>query len=175
MKIEEYAWNEHEQKLKRKQIGFRPSSPKIKIVDDIHLRNLIEERIESLPQKEVAKWALKLSLEYLVFLDEHLKDDPRINLGIKTLEERIEGNIRAYDLRQVGFLVNQLAKESKTDKSKYSARTFAQAIATGHMRGHAMVCSDYAIKVTNGLTDNSLEMATKERERQLEMFSKWLK
>lgn len=171
MKIEEYAWNKHEQKLKRKQIEFRPSSPKIKIVDDTQLRNLIEERIESLPQKEVAKWALELSLEYLVFLDEHLKDDPRINLGIETLEERIEGSKRAYDLRQVGFLVNQLAKESKTDRSKYSARTFAQAIATGHMRGHAMVCSDYAIKVTNGLTDNSLEMATKERERQLKILT----
>jgi len=78
-------------------------------------------------------------------------------------------NIRAYDLRQVGFTVNELAKESETNISKYSARSFAQAIATGHMREHAMVSSDYAIKSVNILTDNSLGASTKERKRQLKI------
>ena len=90
-------------------------------------------------------------------------------MGIETLEKRMNRNIKAYDLRQVGFTVNELAKESKTNISKYSARSFAQAIATGHMRGHAMVSSDYAIKAVNTLTDNSLDASTKERERQLKI------
>lgn len=54
--------------------------------------------------------------------------------------------------------------------SRYAARSFAHAIATGHMRGHAMVSSDYAIKVVNLLTSNSLEASTKERRRQLKIF-----
>src|SRR5699024_4030578 len=131
--------------------------------------NKIEEELEKLSQKLLAQWALNVAVPYLDYLDNHLKDDPRICLGIETLEKRIEGHIRAYDLRKVGFTnhkllyallfvfhiraydlrkvgftVNELAKESKTNTSKYSARSFAQAIATGHMRGHAMVSSDYA-------------------------------
>lgn len=86
------------------------------------------------------------------------------------MENRIEGNIRAYDLREVGFTVNKLAKESKSDVSKYSARAFAQAITTGHMMGHALVSSDYAIKVTNLLIHNSLEATIEERERQLRII-----
>jgi hypothetical protein len=170
LKLEEYAWNKHEQKIKAEQTEFKYSDPKIKIADNIELRNTIEEALEKLPQKLLAKWAFRVASIYLDYLDSHLKNDPRINLGIETLEKRIEGNIRAYDLRKVGFDVNKLAKESKSDVSKYSARSFAQAIATGHMRGHALVSSDYAIKVINLLTHNSLEAATKERERQLNII-----
>jgi len=107
-------------------------------------------------------------------LDNNLKNDSRIELGIETLENRIEGSIRAYELRKIGFIVNELAKESKTEVSKYAARSFAQAIATGHMRGHAMVSSDYAIKVVNSLTSNSLNASTEERRRQLKLIDNLL-
>ncbi|MEK4004294.1 putative immunity protein [Paenibacillus sp. FSL H3-0333] len=169
MKLEDYAWNTHEQILKEAQIEFKHSSPKIKIIDNSNLRNRIEEALEKLPQKLLAEWALRVATPYLDYLDDSLKDDPRIHLGIETLEKRIDGRIRAFDLRKVGFVVNELAKESKTEISKHAARSFAQAIATGHMRGHALVSSDYAIKTTNSLTNNSIEASTKERERQLKL------
>jgi len=171
--LDDYAWNKHE-RTRKEEVGFTNSQPKIKIVDDTNLRNKIEEELEKLPQKSLAQWALDVTTPYLVYLDNHLKDDPRINLGIETLEKRMERNIRAYDLRKVGFTVNELAKESKTNISKYSARSFAQAIATGHMRGHAMVSSDYAIKAVNTLTDNSLDASTNERERQLKIINELL-
>ncbi|MEJ9225464.1 putative immunity protein [Priestia aryabhattai] len=65
------------------------------------------------------------------------------------MQKRIEESIRAFDLRKVGFIVNELDKDSKPDVSKYSARSFAQAIATGHMKIQAMVSSDYAINKGN--------------------------
>ncbi|WP_462420924.1 putative immunity protein [Salinicoccus sp. Marseille-QA3877] len=174
MKLEEYAWNKHEQKMKVEQTEFKYSNSKIKIIDNIELRNEIEVSLEKIPQKFLAQWALRVASVYLDHLDGHLKNDPRIKLGIETLEERIEGRVRAFDLRKVGFVVNELAKESKSDISKYSARSFAQAIATGHMRGHALVSSDYAIKVENLLTENSLDASTKERERQLKIIDELL-
>ncbi|WP_422124605.1 putative immunity protein [Planococcus sp. X10-3] len=174
MNLEEYAWNKHEQKIKAEQEEFKYSSPKIKIIDNMELRNRIEETLEKMPQKFLAQWALRVASVYLDHLDIHLKNDSRINLGMETLEKRIEGNIRAYDLRKVGLIVNELAKESSSDISKYSARSFAQAIATGHMRGHALVSSDYAIKVENLLTENSLTASTKERTRQLKIIDELL-
>lgn len=171
--LDEYAWNKHEQK-KKEQLEFTNSQPKIKIVDNTNLRNKIEEELEKLSQKLLAQWALNVAVPYLDYLDSHLKDDPRICLGIETLEKRLEKHIRAYDLRKVGFAVNELAKESKTEISKYSARSFAQAIATGHMRGHAMISSDYAIKAVNTLTNNSLDASTDERKRQLKILGELL-
>lgn len=167
MRIGDYAWNKHEQEMKLKQKNFNPSMPKIKIIDNEKMRIEIEEKLEEFPQKILARWALRVSSNYLNMLDEHLIDDPRIQLGIDTLEQRIHGNIRAHDLRKVGFTVNELAKESKSDISKYAARSFAQAIATGHMRSHALVSSDYAVKVSNLLTGNSKKGASLERENQL--------
>src|SRR5690625_465703 len=171
--IEDYAWNKHEQKMKQ-QAEFTHSNPKIKIIDNKELMNKIEENLEKLPQKILTQWALNVATPFLDYLDNHLKNDSRIELGIGTLEKRIQGSIRAYDLRKIGFIVNELAKESETEVSKYASRSFAQAIATGHMRGHAMVSSDYAIKVVNSLTSNSLDASTKERRRQLKIIDNLL-
>ncbi|MGP4066118.1 putative immunity protein [Oceanobacillus sp. M65] len=170
MNTDDFAWNKHEKKAKE-QTKFTYSSPKIKIIDHNELRNKIEEELENLPQKLLGQWALKVANPYLDYLDTHLKDDPRIILGREALEKRLNGTIRAYDLRKVGFTVNELAKEAKSNVSKYSARSFAQAVATGHMRGHAMVSSDYAIKVVNLLTNNSLDASMKERKRQLAIIN----
>ncbi|GGO00998.1 putative immunity protein [Saccharibacillus kuerlensis] len=170
MNIEEYAWDKHEQKLKQ-QTEFTYSEPKIKIVDDSDLRKKIEAALEELPQKLLAQWAVQVSAEHLHDLDHHLKNDPRIELGLETLQKRMEGSIGAYELRKTGFIVNQLSKESKTKTSQYAARSFAQAIAVGHMRGHALVSSDYAVKLVNLLFNNSLEAATRERQRQLKILN----
>ena len=81
MNIDEYAWNKHEQKTKE-QTEFTYSKPKIKILDNYELRNKIEEELEKLPQKLLIQWALKVAIPYLDYLDNHLKGDPRIDLGV---------------------------------------------------------------------------------------------
>ncbi|MDE6242015.1 MAG: hypothetical protein K2M08_06330 [Anaeroplasmataceae bacterium] len=42
------------------------------------------------------------------------------------------------------------------------------AVASGHMKEHSMVASDYAIKVIDLMYDNDLEKVTEERLWQLE-------
>lgn len=96
-----------------------------------------------------------------------MKKDDRIIQAENVFKNRINGTCNAYQLRRVGFLANELARESETEISKYSARVFAQAIAVGHMRGHAIVSSDYAIKVINLLYPNSLSNTIVERKKQI--------
>lgn len=81
MKLEDYAWNKHEQKVKEEQTEFKHSNPKIKIIDNTELRNKVEQDLEKIPQELLAQWALKVATPYLDYLDDHLKDDSRINLG----------------------------------------------------------------------------------------------
>jgi hypothetical protein len=42
----------------------------------------------------------------------HMSSNLKKLTGMETLEKRITGDIRAFDLRMVGFIVNELAKES---------------------------------------------------------------
>ncbi|WP_438716051.1 putative immunity protein [Enterococcus sp. AZ109] len=60
-----------------------------------------------------------------------------------------------------------MAQESSSELSKYAARIFAQAVATDHMRGHALVSADYGIKVINLLFPMDLLQVTQQREMQL--------
>lgn len=54
-----------------------------------------------------------------------------------------------HDVRQIGFRIHQMAKENDNLLMQTSLRVVGQAVATGHMKEHAMVASDYAIKVIN--------------------------
>ena len=88
------------------------------------------------------------------------------------LEERIAGKVSACKLRQAGFLAQQLSQQAKSPVSKYAARVFAQAVATAHMRGHAIVSADYAVKVVNLLSPADIVAVRKEREKQMALAIK---
>lgn len=167
MDLELYSWNQHERKLKKEgKIKF-PSRYKIPIKDNLELRTDLEEILEVLPHKVLCLWALEYAKNFLNFFDEHLKDDARIFDSEAILLKRVQEKAGAFELRQAGFLANQLAKESKSEIGKISARVYAQAIATGHMRSHAIVSSDYAIKLINLLYPGDSHIVLEERKKQI--------
>lgn len=127
--------------------------------------------------KLVAKWTIKNSQPFLSFIDigdNELKVSI-INETTGILNKRISGEISVHILRNAGFLANQLGQQSINELSKYSSRVFAQSIATGHMRGHAIVSSDYSIKVINILFPKDMVKVEEERNRQIELAIQILK
>ena len=56
-----------------------------------------------------------------------------------------------------------MAKASKDDMTRTALRVVGQAVATGHMKEHAMVASDYAVKVVNLLYPNDIDAVKNER------------
>lgn len=95
-----------------------------------------------------------------------------ITTAKSVLLKRIDGQASAYELRQAGFLANTLAKEAVSETGKFAGRVFAQAIATGLMRGHAIVSADYAIKVVNLKHPNDMEAVIAGRKQQIQLVSK---
>ncbi|WP_166627105.1 putative immunity protein [Jeotgalicoccus sp. S0W5] len=171
MNLNDYAWNNHEKRLKENNKITIPSKYKIKIKDDIYLRIKLENLLETFSQKMLAEWALlnaKRFIKYIDVSDEHLKKSV-IDTAEDIFYKRLNGSVNAYELRQVGFLANKLSKESTSDLSKIASRVFAQAIATGHMRGHAIVSSDYAVKFVNLEKDNCVDSVVDERNEQLNL------
>jgi len=78
-----------------------------------------------------------------------------------------------YDVRQAGFKIHKLARECDSEIKKTALRVTGQAVGSGRMREHAMVASDYAIKMICLISSNDFEAITKEREWQLNELQKF--
>ncbi|QQK08054.1 putative immunity protein [Miniphocaeibacter halophilus] len=167
MLIEEYAWNLHEQDLKLKN-GNLYSASKIKLKDDKLLRNKLMIILEEITQFQLVIWAINISMPLLKYLDNNLQNDPRIEKALDILTQRLKDQLKVSVLRNVGFEINRLSKESTSEISKIAAKCFSQAIAVGHMRGHALVSSDYCINLANLLNKSP----TVERQGQIDIAKK---
>jgi len=143
------------------------SKVKIKIKDLVELREQLDCIYESKSQIQLAQWALNLAKHILELVNYEYKTDTVIQDGFATNEKWQIGEARMHDVRQAGFKVHKLARESTDIITQNALRVVGQAIGTGHMREHAMVASDYAVKVINLKFTEDMEAVKKEREWQI--------
>ncbi|MBQ3273407.1 MAG: hypothetical protein IJH44_09260 [Solobacterium sp.] len=80
-----------------------------------------------------------------------------IREGFPINEQRQNDNARMHDVRQASFEIHRLAKASEDIVVSSALR------AAGHMRQHAMVASDYAVKVINLLYPDNMDAVRQER------------
>jgi len=140
---------------------------KIKLKDIVELREQLDCIYESKSQIQLAQWALDLAKHILELVNYDYKNDAVIQDGFATNEKWQIGDARMHDVRQAGFKVHKLARESTDIITQNALRVVGQAIGTGHMREHAMVASDYAVKVINLKFTEDMEAVKKEREWQI--------
>jgi len=151
-----------------------PTKIKIKIVDNSKIRAEIDELYEKMSQVDVAKWSLLLAKHILDIADIDYNSVDEIVEGFNVNELWQVGRARMHDVRQVGFKVHKLARECEDEIKKNALRVAGQAIGSGHMREHAMVASDYAVKTIGLISFNDFDVITKEREWQLNELKKFL-
>ena len=177
MKSEDYAWNTHERECYENGQMSLPSPYKLKILDDGQKRLELEQILVELPQKQLAQWAMQHATRFIALIDigDNLKKQQILTQVQKVFEERLAGNVSAYELRKAGFLAQQLSQQAKSPVSKYAARVFAQAVATAHMRGHAIVSADYAVKVLNLQCPDDMQAVVSERKQQIRLAKEWQK
>ncbi len=141
---------------------------KIKITDNINLRKQLDAEYETHTQIQLCKYAVLLSKHILSIVNYKDMDNPIIRAGFAVNEKWQEGNATMHEVRQAGFAIHRLAKESDSLIIQTALRVAGQSVATGHMREHAMVASDYAVKVVNLLFPDNAEIVTQERLWQIE-------
>jgi hypothetical protein len=140
---------------------------KIKIKDIVELRENLDKVYEDKSQIDLARWALHLSKHIFSIVEYDYESESVIMDGFATNQKWQSGEARMHDVRQSGFKVHQLAKGSNDAVLQTALRVAGQAIGTGHMREHAMVASDYAIKVINLKYPDNMEAVKEEREWQI--------
>lgn len=144
-----------------------PTKPKIKIEDNSELRAEIDELYEITKQVELAKWSIKCAKHILPLSKVENIEMSDIDSGIRINELWQIGKANVYEVRQAGFKIHAVARNCKTEIGKNAIRTVGQAVGVGHMKEHAMVCADYAIKTVQLAFTNDKEKITAERKWQL--------
>ena len=151
-----------------------PTKVKIKITDNSKLRANIDELYERANPVDVAKWSLLLAKHILDTVNIDYSSIDEITNGFATNELWQIGKARMYDVRQSGFKIHKLARECDSEIKKTALRVVGQAVSSGHMREHAMVASDYAVKTIGLISCNDINDITHEREWQLNELKKFL-
>lgn len=147
---------------------------KIKIKDDIELRKEIDELYETMDQISLAKWSLSIAKHILKIVDIDYKRVDEIVEGFRINELWQVKEARMHDVRQAGFKIHKVARECDSEIKKAALRVAGQAVGSGHMKEHAIVASDYAIKTIGLINSNNREAITLEREWQLNEIKKFL-
>ena len=177
MKSEDYAWNAHERECYENGQVSLPSPYKLKILDDGQKRLELEQILVELPQQQLAQWAMEHATRFIALIDaEDESEKQKILTQVRAIfRARLDDRASAYELRQAGFLAQQLSQQAKSPVSKYAARVFSQAVATAHMRGHAIVSADYAVKVINMQSPDDMKAVISERKQQIRLAKEWQK
>jgi len=147
---------------------------KIKIIDNSELREKIDELYEKISQVNLAKWSLLMAKHILDIADIDYNSIDAIVDGFMVNELWQTGNARMHDVRQAGLKIHKIARECNSEIKKTAFRVTGQAVASGHMREHAMVASDYAIKTIGLISSNDIDAITFEREWQFNELKKFL-
>lgn len=151
-----------------------PTKSKIKIIDNSELRKEIDKIYENMDQINIAKWSLSMAKHILKIVNIDYESIYEIKEGFRINELWQIKEARVHEVRQAGFKIHKIARESNLEINKTALRVAGQAVGSGHMREHAMVASDYAVKTIGLLSSNNLKSINLEREWQLNEIKKFL-
>lgn len=151
-----------------------PTKVKIKIIDNTDLRNEIDILYDGMNQVVLAKWSLLVAKRILKLADIDYNSIDEVIDGFKANELWQVGRMKMHDVRQAGFKIHKVARECDSEIKKTALRVVGQAVSSGHMKEHAMIASDYAVKTIGLITFNDIDSITLEREWQLSQLQQFL-
>lgn len=140
---------------------------KIRITDNSDLRAEILEFAGSLNQVDLSKWAILCARHVLKYSETEFPANEIVADGFRTNELWQKGNSTVHQVRQAGFRIHALARSCKTEAARAALRAAGHAVGTGHMKEHAIICSDYAVKTIQLVFPGDSVKITLEREWQL--------
>jgi hypothetical protein len=107
---------------------------------NLHYNNDIVAFIKEHDKKEALMWVKKEVHVYHDVLTPDMLD------ALVSIDDYIDSKINVTQARKIAFLMHQKARESSNLKTTYLYRAIGHAIASIHVKEHALRCYDYLIK-----------------------------
>ncbi|ANU28528.1 putative immunity protein [Planococcus versutus] len=148
------------------------SKLKLNIVDRAEVRREIDELTNQTSQVDLSKWAISIAQHAYLALTNDFPYKAKLESEINVNKQWQQGRATVHQVRQAGFSVHKIARECEDETTKAVIRAIGQAISTGHMKAHALIASDYAIKAVGLYSNDNLHLITEERTWQLAELKK---
>ena len=141
----------------------------IKKIDDIpELKEQLIDIFESKSHRDISHYSLLLA-EHILSLTNTPVDDA-IAKCFDIVRKWQDGKAKFQEARQVAFMLHRLARMEKDPIKVKVLRMMGQVAATPHVKRHALIASDYAIKLINLMYPKKFEEVIKERKIQIELM-----
>ncbi|MDR3367415.1 MAG: hypothetical protein LBO71_10690 [Prevotellaceae bacterium] len=118
--------------------------------------------------KAISRYSLLLAAHVLDLTG--VQRDNAIEECFAVSEKWQEGKVKFQEARNVAFKLHRLAREEADPVKVKVLRLMGQVAATPHVKRHALIASDYAIKIINLLHPKNFDEVRKEREVQLALM-----
>lgn len=142
------------------------SGPKIRIDDSVELRSELSGIVDGRSQKVLALWARAMAERIAMeFPESDAVSESTVALS-ETVDGFIDGTMSVGEIRRRGLEVHALARDVG-GAEQAAIRTIGQALSVCHMREHALVASDYAIRTVNLLRPGDIGAVIDERNAQI--------
>ncbi len=113
---------------------------------------------------------------YSILLGEHvlaltgIARDAAIDACLEINRRWQRGEVRFQAARDTAGVVLDLARDEKDPVKAKALRVLAQVANTPHVKRHALIASDYAVKLVNVMHPGDFDAVRKEREAQIQMM-----
>lgn len=141
----------------------------IKKLDDIpELKETLISIYETKSHKDVSRYSLLLAEHVLSLTGMPRNETVESCFSVSCAWQ--EGTAKFQEARQVAFALHRLAREETNPVYVLTYRTLGQIAATPHVKRHALVGSDYAVKLINRMYPNDLDKVREMREKQISLM-----
>lgn len=141
----------------------------IKKLDDIpELKARLVAIFDTKTHRNISQYALLLADHILQLTGTPIND--ALDACYRVNRRWQGGEARFQEARDVAARIHDLAREEKNPIKEKALRVMAQVAATPHVKRHALIASDYAVKVINLMHPGNLEEVKKERELQIRLM-----
>ena len=108
----------------------------------------LETLIRATDHKTLAEWAIACALRVLPYFENAYPDDKRPRTAIETLQAWLEtGEFKMEIIRRASLDAHAAAREVGEDNpARSAARAAGQAVATAHVRTHAIGAAMYGLQ-----------------------------
>lgn len=141
----------------------------IKKMDDVpELKEKLISIYETKSHRDVSRYSLLLARHVLSLTDMPVNETIDACFSVSLAWQ--EGFAKFQEARQVAFALHRLAREEVNPAYCKVYRVLGQVSATPHVKRHALIASDYAVKLINLLYPHDMDEVKKERETQIALM-----
>jgi hypothetical protein len=143
------------------------TTAKIRIEDNFELRDALNSEYLLATQHQLSKFgaAIVEHVKEMIEFDEEAS--MLIERGLQLNQQWQNGNAAVFEVWQVGLEIYKKAREYQKLVDKTALGAVSQAIASIQMNEHAMVATDFTVRLVRLLNPNDENAVSNERQWQL--------